>query len=535
MAYGIQFPTRGALKASDFRGGDVSVKRRLEAMGFTVVEPGQVSADSRNRFLLKLNAEGFPDGSSEPADASAWENQVFIVGRTRRSHNGIAIRPRPADLAQGDHVAIWANEPSDRAGLVAIARVAWVSPDVAQCRIEAVTLTPLLRLRDLQANQQDTIARLAADIDEDRPSKVRPLDEPTWASLIGLADIASADTAEIAHLPIAVVAAGIDARASGYAIGQLQTIRATLHRKRRTGTRLFAARTIHERWAFHDGGRTELQFNIGLEDDEQGPLVRFGVAFSLEPSRTYPDLAPLFRKVRFFNEYLSSYPHAFADMSMWSWNGEDRGSDIAPRPIEPEEAQMGRFIFLGLSDPIPALDFDKILRTFDRLLPLYRFVESGGEAPLVETDERQPFAFGAGHRPRARSARVSVAARELVAELRHVEIQDALRRELIREYGTSNVDIEVPTGNGTLIDVVVRRGKRYWFFEIKTSSSPRACLREALGQLLEYSLWPGGQEAERLVVVGETQLDPDGAQYLRALRKRFHLPIDYRRVVRLGR
>jgi hypothetical protein len=421
------------------------------------------------------------------------------VGRTRRSHKGIAIRPRPADLAQGDHVAIWANEPSDRAGLVAIARVAWVSPDVAQCRIEKVTLTPRLRLRDLRANQQVEIARLAADIDEDRPSKVRPLDEAMWASLIELAGMASTDTAEAAHLPIAVVAAGIDARASAYTIGQLQTIRATLHRKRRTGTRLFAARTVHERWAFHDGGRTELQFNIGLEDDEDGPMVRFGVAFSLKPSRTYPDLAPLFRKMRFFNEYLSSYPHAFADMSMWSWNGEDRGSDIAPRPIEPEEAQTGRFIFLGLRDPIPALDFDKILRTFDRLLPLYRFVESGGEAPLVETDERQLFAFGAGRRPRARSAIVSVAARELVAELRHVEIQDALRRELSHEYGPSNVDIEVPTGNGTLIDAVVRRGKRYWFFEIKTASSPRVHEGgvRAVAGIFAVARWSGSRTAGR--------------------------------------
>jgi hypothetical protein len=40
------------------------------------------------------------------------------------------------------------------------------------------------------------------------------------------------------------------------------------------------------------------------------------------------------------------------------------------------------------------------------------------------------------------------------------------------------------------MDVVVRLGIRYWFYEIKTALSARACIREALAQLLEYSYWP---------------------------------------------
>jgi len=65
--------------------------------------------------------------------------------------------------------------------------------------------------------------------------------------------------------------------------------------------------------------------------------------------------------------------------------------------------------------------------------------------------------------------------------------------------------------------------------------SPRACIREAIGQLLEYAFWPGAQEAIHLTVAGESPLDPDGDDYLRQLRDRFGLPIDYQQItVRTG-
>src|ERR1700754_2452274 len=40
-------------------------------------------------------------------------------------------------------------------------------------------------------------------------------------------------------------------------------------------------------YAFHKGGRRELQFNVGFEED--GAYFRYGVAFSLEPSRDLSD------------------------------------------------------------------------------------------------------------------------------------------------------------------------------------------------------------------------------------------------------
>ena len=82
-------------------------------------------------------------------------------------------------------------------------------------------------------------------------------------------------------------------------------------------------------------------------------------------------------------------------------------------------------------------------------------------------------------------------------------------------------------GRGSRLDVVVKLGERFHIYEIKTSQSARACMREALSQLLEYSFWPGVQEAEQLIIVGEPPLDKDAGEYLSILRSRFALPLYY--------
>jgi len=72
---------------------------------------------------------------------------------------------------------------------------------------------------------------------------------------------------------------------------------------------------------------------------------------------------------------------------------------------------------------------------------------------------------------------------------------------------------------------VVKMNNEFWFYEIKTALTPRACLREAIGQLLEYGFWPTTQEPSRFIVVGEGLIDEDGQEYLRRLKKRFSLPV----------
>jgi hypothetical protein len=65
------------------------------------------------------------------------------------------------------------------------------------------------------------------------------------------------------------LALSLNEHAPDHEIGKLQFQREQRLGKRVVTKRLFSGQTIHETYAFHSGGRQELQFNIGLEDAER--------------------------------------------------------------------------------------------------------------------------------------------------------------------------------------------------------------------------------------------------------------------------
>jgi len=139
---------------------------------------------------------------------------------------------------------------------------------------------------------------------------------------------------------------------------------------------------------------------------------------------------------------------------------------------------------------------------------------------------RGEFQFKSGCTVKPSSTTASLAERQLNITLRHNEIQRALHDHLATLYGAEDVGTELNSAGGQ-VDVVVRRGEKYRFYEIKTSRSARDCIQEALAQLLEYSYWPGGREAEKLIIVGEAALDSKSKSYITTLRDKFSLPIEY--------
>jgi hypothetical protein len=215
----------------------------------------------------------------------------------------------------------------------------------------------------------------------------------------------------------------------------------------------------------------------------------------------------------------------FADMRMWHYD-DGRNVDRPPGPIPSGLVTEGVFVFLGNRQPAKRIDYERILDDLDRLLPLYRYVESRGTTTPVPLS-KIGFNFKAGRSKKATTAKATLPEKELDLDLRHNLLQDALYQRLASKYGKDNVRTEQPSGVGTLIDIVVKMKNGYWFYEIKTALTPRACLREAIGQLLEYGFWPGAQEPARFIVVGESSIDEDGQEYLRRLSQRFSLPIDY--------
>jgi hypothetical protein len=334
------------------------------------------------------------------------------------------------------------------------------------------------------------------------------------------------------ELSIYNIALNINNRANRYSIGGLQDIRTELKGlKHRPGPNIFSSQTISDDWAFHTGGRSELQFNIGWEYESGFQELRHGVAFSFETSQTLPSIEVLVSKVRLFNDFMRIHPDLYSDMHMWHYYKEKRSSDYLPTPIEHALVTEGCFIFLGKRQPSDKIDYDIILEDFDRLLPLYRYIEGNGRSYPTILPSNIPFTFKPGCSIKISSTLATYKQKQLNVKLLHNQMQETLYQRLVSQYGEENVGTELVSGVGTSVDIVVRTVHGYVFYEIKTAITPRACLREAIGQLLEYSFWPGAQSAIKLVVVGESPIDDVCAEYLRRLNLRFPLPIDYEQII----
>ena len=331
-------------------------------------------------------------------------------------------------------------------------------------------------------------------------------------------------------MSLASIVAEVEKRAQHREIGSLQHIRKDLKgRSRLAGTSIFNPQTTFgENYAYHYGGREELQFNIG--NDKQG-MFRHGVAFSFKPSRSLPNPEKaLLSSVRRFNEFIQLRSTELSDMVMWEWErGERIDSDRPLGPIGPELIRRGMFIFIGKLQPRDSIDFDRIVDDFDRLLPMYTFVEGREDFPKVQGSIEKTFRPGCTVKRRFTTA--SQAEKVLNIDLRHTELQFRLYEALQKEHGENNVTTEWKTSTGN-VDVAVRRADhQLWFYEIKTSLSARACIREGLGQILEYSYWEKGKEPEKLFIVGEPPLDAEADQYLQLVRRRFAIPVEYRQCV----
>ena len=322
----------------------------------------------------------------------------------------------------------------------------------------------------------------------------------------------------------------IEARAAGFEFGQLQGIRQRLKGLQRCSKTIFKAKTIRDNYAFHYGGRTELQFNIGFENDENDvPTLRHGVAISLKrgPSVNVIDES-IFNRIDRLNEYIELHADQLSEFQMYnSWyNSNDWSGYHALRPLSPEVVDLDAFIFIGRHQSADQVDVEFILRDFDRLLPMYEFVEGTGDPPPADEPTQRDFVPGLTRKKS--STKVTLAERRLNKTLRHNDIQQALGLFLIERHGENAVCDEYSVVNRNKVDVAVQEDDELIYYEIKVGVTARHCLRQAIGQLLEYSYWPQSRPAARLIVVGEPELDAPADEYLADLRAMFGVPIYYR-------
>ena len=173
------------------------------------------------------------------------------------------------------------------------------------------------------------------------------------------------------------VAEEINRVAVRFKMGGFQQVRRDVKGRRPSTYKIFSKSSIFERYAFHSGGRTEIQYNIGYGKYRE---LRYGLAFSLETSRSLPDIGVFEAKVKRFNEFVTRNPRKFSNMWLWYLDGDDSGEYERVRPIDWSSVRKGTFIFIGKFldkelDQLTVQDYEEILRTFDDLLDVYRYVE----------------------------------------------------------------------------------------------------------------------------------------------------------------
>jgi hypothetical protein len=304
----------------------------------------------------------------------------------------------------------------------------------------------------------------------------------------------------------------INDSAKYYDIKYFQSIRKQIHPGAR-GNDIFPSKPKHvvkdEGYVYHLGGRAELQLNIGLDKDSGE--FRYGIAFALKEDRYLHDPLNLLKpKINRLNQYLREHLNEFEDMQFWAYDEIEGATIVGPKKVEPiaKNANLIRnnvFLFWGKFALWKETKADDVLLLFDRLLPVYEYVE--GYTTHVKQVKGLKFKLGNNlERMQVRSKRET---RKI--NLRHnvlVRTLHSILKRLGKDAGNANTNLLAK------IDMIESTEDALVYYEVKTSDDIKLCIREALGQLLEYSYWPGGREAKSLIIITENQMTVKARQRL---------------------
>lgn len=297
--------------------------------------------------------------------------------------------------------------------------------------------------------------------------------------------------------------------------------------------KIFWKSSIKADYAFNKGGVGECQLNLGL--DKGGHYLRYGIAFSYEPTQDLPNpVADLDPRVDKFNHLIINKPWLMNDLAYCYWEQASSANyrHFDAGPIPPEARRKNNFIFLGQCGALGEVTPADVLRLWDRLLPIWAYVEdTENERVTGNAPTREPsFIPSPPPRKPAQTPRVEIKGSEFLRHQEHLDIQHVLYSRLVAEFGVGCVECEHRIPEVGFVDIAVSRASGMTYFEIKVDSDLKGCIRQALGQLLEYTHWGHPARSNKLVIVSRHPLDRRGTDYLEALRSYYQLPIDYMQI-----
>ena len=123
-----------------------------------------------------------------------------------------------------------------------------------------------------------------------------------------------------------------------------------------------------------------------------------------------------------------------------------------------------------------------------------------------------------------------VNAREtIVVKNLHDELKEKLYLQLSKKYGANNVGTEVSIGLKK-IDLVVKHLEPYDLYEVKTNQDVRICIREAIGQIIDYAFFECKDRIGKMFIIGPNQISKEAVEYLENIRLKHNLPIYYQAI-----
>lgn len=111
---------------------------------------------------------------------------------------------------------------------------------------------------------------------------------------------------------------------------------------------------------------------------------------------------------------------------------------------------------------------------------------------------------------------------EYIMTLKHNELSNEMVKYL-RNKGYSDI---VTDKESVDIQAIDSHGKKI-YFELKTASTVKQSIRQALGQLLEYNHYPNRNNADKLIIVTSLEITRQDMQYLIGIRSRYNIPVYY--------
>lgn len=121
-----------------------------------------------------------------------------------------------------------------------------------------------------------------------------------------------------------------------------------------------------------------------------------------------------------------------------------------------------------------------------------------------------------------KTGEVPVKASEYIMQLQHNELSNVLKEYLLGN-GFNKVETDKDYVDIRAIDP---QGKQI-FYELKTATTVRVSIRQALGQLLEYNHYPIAKKADKLIIVTSSKPKNEDIQYLTGLRRIYNIPVYY--------